>query len=489
MFERDTSADRRKMFTWYNSFSLFAYNLAILPYYRDLPDIAVLTTIVQLLVVTPISIMAIVYNRGARPTVVRELIPALIAIFSLVAGMAIIHRSEFPVAVLYRYAAILTLLYVNVVVSIRFKFAACTTGVVCVATFINLAWMNDVIPNAKDQIWTAVVLTGLLTLLANYKVEKEVRRAYLLNARERLRRGEVARFAEIRALDYEARRRTSEVLEAGTLSFSTVASAALDDFAQVSGEMRTLAEQLARASDATAQRAASMAAGAQMAATHVTATATAIRDLAVTASEVSRGVAGSIEMANQAVERAGQTTATIARLSDAAGQIGAIVTTIRAIAESTKLLSLNAMIEAARAGPAGRGFSVVAQEVKALALQAAVATETISKQIGAIQLCTTEAVDALLGIDATIGQISGVATDVSVVMRQHAAATDAISRSVAGAARNTLDVSGTAGDVQHDAEDTGRIAARVLSAAGAVGDRELKLRAHVADFLVGIRAA
>ena len=470
------------MFTIYSSVSLLLYNLMIFSYYRDLPDVANLTAFVQLLIVTPLSMLSIAFNQVGRSVLAREVTPAAIALLALVAGMVVNSRSAMPVVLLYHYAPVLTIIYVNAVASVRFTVAAWITVIVCLITAVDLGCLNEIIPNARGQIMTAVVLVGSTTLLANYKFDKEIRRAYLLNARERIRRNEISRFAEAQARDYEARRRTSEILESSTRSFSGVATAALDDFAQVSGDMRALAEQLALASDGTAQRAASMAAGAQMASTHVAATADAIQELAATASAVSREVAGSIEMANRAVERAGHTTATISRLTHAAAQIGTVVSAIHGIAERTKLLALNAMIEAARAGPAGRGFAVVAGEVKALALQAAQATNTISDQISAIRTCTTEAAEALRGIDATIGQISGVATEVSVVMRQQAAATEEISRNVAGAARSACDVSATAGEVQHDAEVTGSVAARVLGAASAVGHREFALRAHVADF-------
>ena len=488
-FDRDTGAERRRMFTRYNLISLIIYDLMIFSYYQNLPDVAVLTMIVQILVVTPLSLIIIAYNRRARSRVVREIMPAFMAILSLVAGMIVNHKSTIPVAMLYNYAPVLTVIYINIFISIRFTFALWATGAVFVITAFNLAWMHEVIPNARSQIASAIAISGLMTLLANYKTDRELRRAYLFSTLERLRRGEVARFAQLQAQQFEQRRHTTEVLEAGTRSFSDVAAVALDDFAAVSGEMRELSLQLTCASDATARRAASMAAAAQMASTHASATATSIQELATTASAVNRDVASSIQMANRAVERASQTAATIERLSEAAGKIGVVVTTIQHIAARTNLLALNAMIEASRAGQAGRGFSVVAEEVKQLALQAAEATKTIARQISAIQTCSDEAVDALKGIDVTIGRMNGVATEIAVAMRQQAIATEEISRNSTGAAGNALEVSGTALEVQRDADVAGSVAARVLCAAGAVGERELALRAHVADFLTGIRAA
>ena len=79
-------------------------------------------------------------------------------------------------------------------------------------------------------------------------------------------------------------------------------------------------------------------------------------------------------------------------LSAASADIGKVVQLIQAIAEQTNLLALNATIEAARAGEAGKGFAVVASEVKQLATQTSKATEEISGRIHAVQGATDQAV-------------------------------------------------------------------------------------------------
>jgi methyl-accepting chemotaxis protein len=111
-------------------------------------------------------------------------------------------------------------------------------------------------------------------------------------------------------------------------------------------------------------------------------------------------VEATVAVMNQIAERVQESADTVDHLGERSDQIGAIIGTIEDIADQTNLLALNAAIEAARAGEQGRGFAVVADEVRALAERTTRATKEISEMISAIQKETKGAVSVMeLGVN------------------------------------------------------------------------------------------
>ena len=158
--------------------------------------------------------------------------------------------------------------------------------------------------------------------------------------------------------------------------------------------------------------------------------------------EISEKVRLGSGLGREAVARANASRATIDALAKAANQIGDIVTVINNIASQTNLLALNATIEAARAGEAGRGFSVVASEVKTLATQTGKSTGRIGAKVAEIQATTREVVAALSNVAETIDQLSDVTVSVSEAVEQQRDATESFAASARETSAATSDIVG-----------------------------------------------
>ena len=177
------------------------------------------------------------------------------------------------------------------------------------------------------------------------------------------------------------------------------------------------------------------------------AVASGAEELAASVSEISRQASDALTISTQAVQQANETSTIVSGLAIAAQKIGDVVKLINNIAEQTNLLALNATIEAARAGEAGRGFAVVASEVKSLATQTAKATDEISAQIAEVQGTTGSAVTVIEDITQTISRINEISAAIAASVEEQASVTQSISSNMQVAAKGVADIDANMNDI------------------------------------------
>ncbi|ACU53701.1 methyl-accepting chemotaxis sensory transducer [Acidimicrobium ferrooxidans DSM 10331] len=342
---------------------------------------------------------------------------------------------------------------------------------------------------ASAATWTAISLALLIVLLVALVVGM---RRYVLGPLRALGASlwalaegstTVERLDESRADEFGEIARAFNQFRGRLLTLVDRVAASVGTLLESARELTEVAQGLSDGARETADQTANTVHAARDVNEHIQAVSVAAEQMRVAISEIARSAADAAGVAAGAVDVAGATQGRVQALGESSAEIGEVIATINGIAEQTNLLALNAAIEAARAGEAGKGFAVVASEVKELARNTARATEDIGAKLEAIRSESLAAVEAIGRISEVIATINDLQSSIASAVEEQSVTTNEISRVVELATRSTGDIT----RAMEDVSDSSRRAVDSVDSAGTVLAQLVELANSLGE-LVGVAA-
>ena len=302
--------------------------------------------------------------------------------------------------------------------------------------------------------------------------EREAARAALLNVREAEAAAAGEREKRLQAERDAARRRREELSELADQFERSVSQVAvgIDEAAQ---QLEAAAAHLHEIAGNASSEVGAAALGAAEAAGEMREVAVSIARLTNSVADVAEGAARQSALTQVASESGTSSAQAMIALGARAAGITGFVDRIRDIAATTNLLALNATIEAARAGEAGRGFSVVAAEVKSLAIESSRASDEIASLVAEILGTLTDTGGAIEHAADAMGEVLHTASEIELATGEQRAV--------------TLAIEDNAERVANEAEGIRNRIGRVAAAVSAVGALSSQVKNSAKGLLQGAR--
>ncbi|MDG4720273.1 MULTISPECIES: methyl-accepting chemotaxis protein [Thalassospira] len=281
-----------------------------------------------------------------------------------------------------------------------------------------------------------------------------------------------------------------DIMDVQTKTFRSSAGRIGDDLKFVVGDLSDSARKLTSNSDFLSQnvtkiadQSSEMRRAAEESSAALDGIATATEQFSGSIKQIGSQIDGSASLSEVAVERARSAGEHMERLDSLATSVTSVVKLITDVAEQTNLLALNATIEAARAGEAGKGFAVVASEVKNLANQSSHAAEEVIREIGQMQEMTREAVVFVHEISETITEIDNGARLVADATREQTDAVAEISNRIEQAVTRMRDIVTSVALVASGTNDSREVLVALHDEANGLLGRAESLDGDVRNFI------
>ncbi len=217
------------------------------------------------------------------------------------------------------------------------------------------------------------------------------------------------------------------------LSISEQMSEDSDDLSSRSNAVAAAAEQMSSSMD-------SVAAASEEASTNLGTVSDAASQMKQTLNEVAQNCEKARGVSDNAATKVKTASERVELLGTSARDISQVTEVITDIAEQTNLLALNATIEAARAGEAGKGFAVVASEIKGLAAQTAGATLDIKEKISSIQESTDDTVKDVNQITMVISEVTEIVSAIAAAIEEQSASATQVAENIDQASVGIVEV-------------------------------------------------